>query len=119
VIRIDRERKRARGAYRAQRREDSPRLIVGGNGLTARPRRLAADIQQIGPFDFEAAGEGDGGVDIFRNAVAAERIWGDVNDGADVRPLAPREASSANVERSMLVVAPNWPSRTWRRGFSR
>ena len=82
---------------------------MGGDGIATGTRGLAADVEEVGALGFEAAGEGNGCVDVASHAVAAEGIGRDVDDAADVGAFAPGEASATQFERGRGVSASRGP----------
>ncbi len=91
-------------------RHDAAQLFARVDGGVTRPRRLAADVEDVGPgpchrscllngarngFSFVSAAWSP----VREQAVAGERIWGHVEDPHHERPLAPDETARADVER--------------------
>ena len=82
----------------ANHRQDARELFVGAHRLGARPRRLAADIDQIGAVGLHADAFIGGRRRIEARAALGERIGGDVQDAHD-EASGPESKRAAGWER--------------------
>ncbi len=65
---------------------DSAPLLRRVDGIRARPRRLAADVEQVGAVGDQLPGAGDGGGRIQELPAVAERVGRHVDDAHHQRP---------------------------------
>ena len=81
-------------AQAAKDRQHARELLVGRHRLGARPRRLSAHVDQIGPVRFHAKRRIDGRCRIQTRRALAEGVGRDVED-------AHHEASLAQTKRPL------------------
>ena len=67
--------------------DDAAQLFLGGNVLGAGPRRLAADVEDVGAFLGKLQAVRDGRLRRSMQAAVGEAVGRDVDDAHDARPV--------------------------------
>ena len=94
LVGVDRDRHVDAPAQALEHRRDAPQLLVGRQRRRAGPRRLAADVDDVGAVRDHRERVGDRDVGIESRAAVGERIRRDVDDAHDERARAEVERAA-------------------------